>query len=65
MREKFFIKTKFDQKILRKKRGESYDKNKFTAIYLRKSIPPQKRKTTREAGTMLIEAGNQNRRKIS
>jgi hypothetical protein len=42
MREKFFIKTKFDQKILRKKRGESYDKNKFTAIYLRKSIPPQK-----------------------
>ena len=25
----------------------------------------RKRKTTREAGTVLIEAGNQNRRKIS
>ena len=40
-------------------------KIKFTLIYLWKTIPPQKRKTTREAGTALIQTENQNRRTIS
>jgi len=31
---------------------------KFTLIYLWKSIPPQKRKTTREVGTALILTDN-------
>jgi len=53
------------QKLLRKKRDRSYDKSKFTLNYLWKTIPPQKRKTTRAAGTVLIQTENQNMRTIS